>query len=212
MAHVFVAQAPELADVGACGEFAAGDHHAVSAENSLRRTALGALEGLPAGVVVDIFIPHSGDQIFRLPLEGIPGTAVVVSCPPPVEQGIAEPGGGSLVGDVPCGVIGRLADRFTVDHIDREVLVGEEHPSGGDRILPEERKRTVIHPARIRIGDRHPLLIVQPVLGAGQRVLFLLAGAVDGLRPLPCLVERRQQHRGENGDDRNNNEKFDQRE
>ena len=140
MAHVFVAQAPELADIGTRGEFAAGGHHAVAAENSLRRAPFGSLEGLPAGVVVDIFIPHAGDQIFRLPLEGIPGAAVGVRRPSPVEQGIAEPGGGPLVSDVAGAVVGRLADRFTIDHIHREVLVGEEHPSGGNCCFSEERK------------------------------------------------------------------------
>ena len=59
-------------------------------------------------------------------------------------------------------------------------------------------------------GKKHALIIVR-IEDAGAACLFELIQASGGLRPFPRLVERRQQHGGENGDDRDNDQKFDKR-
>ena len=59
-------------------------------------------------------------------------------------------------------------------------------------------------------GKKHALIIVR-IEDAGAAGLFELVQASGGLRPFPRLVERRQQHGGKNGDDRDNDQKFDKR-
>ena len=59
----------------------------------------------------------------------------------------------------------------------------------------------------------HPVVVVR----AGVQVrcgseLFQNAGAFDLLRGFPRLVQRGQEHRGQNGDDRNHDQKLNQSE
>ena len=57
-------------------------------------------------------------------------------------------------------------------------------------------------------GKKHALIIVR-IEDAGAAGLFELVQASGGLRPFPRLVERRQQHGGKNGDDRDYDQEFD---
>ena len=60
-------------------------------------------------------------------------------------------------------------------------------------------------------GQNHVIAEIAAVGEEGQIDVLEVARAGGALRPCPRLVQCRHQHRGENGDDSDNDEKFDQR-
>ena len=71
-----------------------------------------------------------------------------------------------------------------------------------------------IHPHRAGgggHGGRSPRIVVRAIGGDGKSDLPKIAGTTSGLRRTARLVQRRQQHGGQNGNDRNNNKQFNQR-
>jgi len=59
-------------------------------------------------------------------------------------------------------------------------------------------------------GTVEPAAVIRGILGVGKADLLELGDAGRLLRPFPCLVQRRQQHRRENGDDGDHDQQFDQ--
>ena len=89
-------------------------------------------------------------------------------------------------------VAGRIIDVFKV---------------GSDEIRPETR----ISGSGFAAGI-DPVFIVTGIKGQTASDGLELRMTGDGFCPLPCRIQRRQQHRGENRDDGDNDKQFDQRE
>ena len=62
------------------------------------------------------------------------------------------------------------------------------------------------------VSASHILFVVVNIHGVGVADLFQPVGAFGTLSPLACLLQGRQQHGGEDGDNGNNNEQLNQRE
>ena len=94
------------------------------------------------------------------------------------------------------------------------VFVGRPEHVAGDQF----HELFVVHPALFRRGalqnrDRdRPVVVVTRVNHGEIPEGFQIVDAGGGLRPRPRLLERRQQHRSENRDDRDHDQKFDQSE
>jgi len=93
---------------------------------------------------------------------------------------------------------------------------GGTDPDGGFADLPgcgavgvDQVFDDVFRPVVLLDAGELPLEIVR-VHGERRSGLFLAVDAGGVLRRLPRLVQGRQQHRGEDGDDRNYDQKFDQ--
>ncbi len=98
---------------------------------------------------------------------------------------------------------------------------GEERIVGPDQILHIQQSLRIPVVASVdpeRLGQSHglaavenqPLAVVAGIHGPGQNHLFLIVHTLDAAGRVFRLRERGQEQRGENGDDRNDNQKFDE--
>lgn len=117
--------------------------------------------------------------------------------------------------DAPLGFTGILVGRTDRNARTIEDLVGTSFIAG-EGVAVTQITGIEEHSGKVRlsaagIGPKNVgVAVVERIHGVGLRQLFEVVDAGRAARFLSCLVQRRQQHGGENCDDRDHNQQFDQ--